>query len=87
MRGKAEVAAAWEGFFEGAEAPFAWVPETVAVLDSGELALSFGPVLDPSGNRIATFQSIWRLEGHGQWRIIFDKGSRYCQPPERPVRD
>jgi len=48
------------------------------VLDSGTLALSSGPVFDPDGKQIATFNSIWRLEAPGQWRIVFDKGSAAC---------
>ncbi len=79
-RGKAAVAAHWtERFFATAEAPFSWAPETVTVLDSGGLALSTGPVWDGEGNRIATFTSIWRREAPGVWRIVFDKGNRYCE--------
>jgi hypothetical protein len=53
----------------------------VVVLDSGALALSSGPVRNPAGERVATFQSVWRLEADGQWRIVFDKGSRDCPDP------
>ena len=35
LRGKQQVAAAWARFYEGAEAPFSWEPDTVEVLDSG----------------------------------------------------
>jgi hypothetical protein len=52
----------------------------VEVLPSGTLALSSGPVRDPSGKVTARFSSIWRLEAPGQWRIIFDKGERVCNP-------
>ena len=74
IRGKEAVAAAWEPYFEGPQAPFSWEPEGVQVLDSGTLAISFGPVKDPEGSTVGTFNSIWRLEADGQWRIIFDKG-------------
>ncbi len=47
----------------------------MVVLDSGELALSTGPVYDPAGKQVATFNSIWRREPDGSWLIIFDKGS------------
>ena len=87
IRGTDEVAAAWAGFYEGAEPPFSWEPETVAVLDSGTLALSSGPVHNPEGKRVATFQSIWRLGPDGEWKIVFDKGSRYCEPPPPPTPD
>jgi ketosteroid isomerase-like protein len=77
LRGKERVAAAWPRFYEKPEAPFSWQPEQVQVLESGELALSTGPVRDPKGKLFATFTSIWRREAPGQ-RIIFDKGNDVC---------
>jgi ketosteroid isomerase-like protein len=74
LRGRDAVASAWKPFYDGPVAPFSWAPETVEVLDSGQLALSSGPVHDPAGKRIATFTSIWRQEAPGVWRIVFDKG-------------
>jgi uncharacterized protein (TIGR02246 family) len=73
-RGPTEIAAAWKRFFDGPQAPFSWKPETVEVLPSGTLALSTGPVFDPKGERIRTYNSTWRLEADGVWRIIFDNG-------------
>jgi len=83
LQGKQQVADAWKPYFDGADAPFSWEPELVVVLESGSLALSSGPVMDPAGTRVATFNSVWRLEPSGQWRIVFDKGSRDCtdHPP------
>ena len=74
LRGKAAVLDAWQQFFAGPDAPFSWAPEVVEVLSSGTLALSSGPVRDPSGNRVGTFNSIWRLDADGRWRVVFDKG-------------
>jgi ketosteroid isomerase-like protein len=82
LRGRAAVVDGWKRFFEGPEAPFSWEPETVEVLGSGTLALSSGPVLDAEGNRIATFNSIWRLERDGRWRVVFDKGCPPCESNE-----
>jgi ketosteroid isomerase-like protein len=78
LRGRQRVAETWKPYFDGPDAPFSWEPELVVVLDSGTLALSSGPVRNPSGQRVATFNSIWRLEPSGQWRIVFDKGSTDC---------
>ncbi len=78
LRGKQRVADAWQRFFEKTEAPFSWQPEQVQVLESGELALSTGPVRDARGKLFATFTSIWRREAPGQWRIVFDKGADVC---------
>lgn len=74
-RGPKEIAAAWKRFFDGPQAPFSWKPETVEVLPSGTLAMSSGPVFDPQGTRIGTFNSTWWRDGDdGLWRIIFDSG-------------
>lgn len=80
--GKQAVADAWAAYFQQPEAPFSWEPETVVVLRSGTLAHSSGPVLNPAGTRIATFNSVWRLDPDGRWRIVFDKGSRDCPGPD-----
>jgi ketosteroid isomerase-like protein len=84
LRGKAAVAAGWKPFFEGEKAPFSWAVEGVEVLDSGTLALSTGPVRDPEGKQIGTFNSIWRREADGRWRVVFDKGCPVCEPAKKP---
>jgi ketosteroid isomerase-like protein len=78
LRGKAQIAEAWKKFFERPVPPFSWEPAQVEVLDSGTLALSTGPVHSGDGKVIATFNSIWRREAPGVWRIVFDKGSEVC---------
>ena len=77
-RGAKQVAERWKAFFEGAQAPFSWAPETVEVLDSGTLAMSSGPVRDPSGKRTGTFNSLWRREADGKWKIVLDNGCPAC---------
>lgn len=79
LRGKSVVAEAWRKYYEGEAAPFSWAPEVVAVLDSGTLALSSGPVLDPEGQRVGTFNSVWRRQADGSWKIVFDKGCPPCR--------
>lgn len=79
MRGKAAVRGGWEQFFVSREAPFTWSPETVEVLESGTLAHSSGPVRDPAGRVVGTFNSVWRLEPDGVWRVVFDKGCPVCE--------
>ena len=75
LRGKAAVKAAWAGYFEAEQAPFSWHPDTVEALDSGQLAISSGPVHSPTGEVVGRFNSIWRKEADGEWRVVFDKGS------------
>lgn len=84
LRGRAAVVEGWKPYFEGAQAAFSWEPETVEVLDSGGLALSSGPVRDPSGAVVGTFISTWRLEADGVWRVVLDKGCPPCECPPKP---
>ena len=77
LRGKAQVAETWKRFYTGEKAPFSWEPERVEVLDSGSLAMSSGPVRDPSGKRVGTFNSVWRREGE-RWKIVLDNGCPPC---------
>lgn len=79
LRGRAAIVERWKQFFDGPDAPFSWGPETVEVLASGKLALTSGPVHDPKGALIGTFNSIWRLESDGKWRVVFDKGCPVCE--------
>jgi ketosteroid isomerase-like protein len=83
-RGKAAVVASWKPLFEGPKAPFSWAPESVEVLDSGTLALSAGPVRNADGKQIGTFNSIWRREADGTWKVVFDKGCPVCEDPSKP---
>lgn len=81
LRGKAAVAAGWKGFYEGPKAPFSWEPDSVEVLADGTLALSTGPVRNAAGQLISRFNSIWRQEAPGVWRVVFDKGQPLDPPP------
>jgi ketosteroid isomerase-like protein len=75
LRGRDTISRAWAPFFDGAVAPFSWHPDLIEVLESGRLALSSGPVRDASGEEVGRFNSIWRQDADGQWRVVFDKGS------------
>ncbi len=77
-RGAKKVAERWKPYFVGPQAPFSWEPEFVEVLESGNLALSTGPVYDPTGKRIGTFNSVWRREAGGAWKIVLDNGCPAC---------
>jgi ketosteroid isomerase-like protein len=77
-RGKQAVVDSWAGLFEGPDAPFSWSSESAVVLDSGTLAFSYGPVYAKDGKRFGTFNSIWRREKDGNWKVVFDKGCDYC---------
>ena len=47
----------------------------MGVLDSGSLAPTSGPVTLPDGSEAGRFNSVWRLDADGEWRVVFDRGS------------
>jgi ketosteroid isomerase-like protein len=81
LRGRKAVAEGWKPYFEGPRAPFSWEPDRVEVVDSGTLAFSTGAVFDPDGKRTGTFNSTWRLEKDGEWRVVLDSGCPSCRCP------
>jgi ketosteroid isomerase-like protein len=81
LRGRPAVVEGWKAYFEGPTAPFSWQPERVEVVDSGTLAVSSGPVFDPRGQRVGTFNSTWRLDEDGEWRVVLDVGCPPCRCP------
>ncbi|GAB3386683.1 YybH family protein [Massilia agri] len=83
LRGKQAIARGWRPYYDKPQAPFSWEPEEVEVLESGTLAYSGGPIYDPSGRKIGRFNSIWRLEAPGQWKVVFDRGSDFVPPPPK----
>ena len=78
LRGRRAIAEAWKPYFDGAQAPFSWEPDLVQVVDSGSLATTSGPVRNPKGDVTGRFNSVWRLESDGRWRVVFDRGSPVC---------
>jgi ketosteroid isomerase-like protein len=84
LRGRAAVVEAWKRYYEGPKAPFSWEPDQVEVLASGLLAHSSGPVRNPDGKVVARFNSVWRQEAPGVWRVIFDRGEPVCEPCAKP---
>jgi ketosteroid isomerase-like protein len=78
LRGRRAIAEAWKRYFDEAQAPFSWEPDLVQVVDSGTLAMSSGPVRNPKGEVTGRFNSVWRLEPDGRWRVVFDRGSPVC---------
>ncbi len=79
LQGKEMIKSVWSTYYAGDAAPFSWRSETVVVLPSGTLAHSSGPVMNSDGQEVATFNSVWRLEAGGEWKVIFDKGCNKCQ--------
>lgn len=78
LQGKAAITEGWRRFFETPTAPFSWRPAHVKVTADGQLAHSSGPVLDAKGQHIADFNSVWRRQADGSWKVVLDKGCGRC---------
>ena len=92
MRGPEAISAAWSVFFDAGGPSIVWRPKYVEVLEDGKLALTRGPyrmvTRDEDGNETeqwGTFNSVWRLNADGEWRVVFDAGGALPEPP--PAED
>ena len=92
-RGPEAVAAAWSVFFAADGPRIKWRPQIVEVLEDGTLALSRGPyvmtVTDADGvetEHWGTFNSVWRLQDDGSWKVVFDAGSPAAARPAEDVK-
>ncbi|MBV8519921.1 MAG: alpha/beta fold hydrolase [Acidobacteria bacterium] len=81
LHGKQAVVDRWSRLLTG-PAPFRWGPERVAVSADGKIGWSTGPVYDAQGNLTGNYNSVWRKEADGSWKIIFDSGSGAPALPE-----
>ena len=93
LRGVDDIASAWTVFFDEGGPTIKWRPQIVEVLKSGTLALSRGPyrVRTPAGDgtiveQWGTFNSVWRLNPDGEWRVVFDAGSPAAKPPPEELQ-
>lgn len=91
LRGRAAIVAAWAGRFAPDAAPMDWHPEVAEVQDGGALGLTRGPwtiaAKDRDGKpapRSGTFNSVWRREADGTWKVVFDAGCPPCPCASKP---
>lgn len=92
-RGPADIAQAWNVFLTDDGPMIKWRPQFVEVLEDGMLALSRGPyrmvTTDENGNETehwGTFNSVWRLNDDGVWRVVFDAGNIAADPPAQDIQ-
>jgi len=92
-RGPSEVTTAWSVFFSDGGPRIKWRPQIVEVLEDGTLALSRGPyrmiTRDDDGNTSehwGTFNSVWRKQNDGTWKVVFDAGSSSAEAPAEEVQ-
>ena len=93
MKGPADIAEAWGPFFAAGGPAIKWRPQFVEVLEDSSLALTRGPyrmlVTEEDGStseRWGTFNSVWRRQPDGSWKVVFDAGSPSASPPAEDAR-
>lgn len=92
-RGPSSITEAWSVFFSDGGPEIKWRPQFVEVLDDGTLALTRGPYRmiskDDNGEKTdywGTFNSVWRLNDDGEWRVVFDAGNATAEPPTEDIQ-
>ena len=92
-RGPDEITEGWRTYEPEDGQSLKWRPQIVEVLEDGKLALSRGPYKYTQKNEEGeyvdywgTFNSIWRLQDDGSWKVVFDAGSPAAQPPADEVK-
>jgi len=92
-RGPDEITEGWRTYEPEDGPSLKWRPQIVEVLEDGKLALSRGPYKytqkNEEGEEVdywGTFNSIWRLQDDGSWKVVFDAGGPAAQPPADEVK-
>ncbi len=93
-RGPDAIVEKWSAFFAADGPEIKWRPRFVEVLVDGTLALTRGPYRvissDEEGNRQeswGTFNSVWRLQTDGRWKVVFDTGNASDESPPDEIGD
>jgi len=91
--GPAAIAEAWSAFLSEGGPTIKWRPQFVEVLQDESLALTRGPYRmiskDENGDETehwGTFNSVWRLNDDGEWKVVFDAGNTAAEPPADEVQ-
>ena len=93
MSGPDAITDAWKIFFAEDGPAIKWRPQFVEVLEDRTLALTRGPYRmigkDAEGNSVeqwGTFNSVWRMNSDGKWRVVFDAGDVAAAPPDEETQ-
>ncbi|HUD96428.1 MAG TPA: DUF4440 domain-containing protein [Woeseiaceae bacterium] len=88
LRGPTEIGAAWSAFFADDGPEIRWRPAIVEVVADGTLAISRGPYRiqgrNADGEKVVswgTFNSTWRRQSNGAWKVLFDAGGDHDREP------
>ena len=93
LRGIEAIATSWSAFIPEDGPRIKWRPQFVEVLEDETLALTRGPYRYTTKNEAGeplvfwgTFNSVWRKQDDGSWRVVFDAGNPAAEPPAEEVR-
>ena len=93
IAGPEAITEAWASFFAEDGPTIKWRPQFVEVLKDGELALTRGPyrmiARDAEGKQVegwGTFNSVWRLQEDGSWKVVFDAGNAAGAAPADEIQ-
>lgn len=82
VRGREAVVAEWKPIIDGKAFALRWHPQFVAIGADPSVAVSSGPAwtenFDPQAKHrftVSRFNSVWKREADGQWRVLFDGGT------------
>lgn len=87
MRGRDAVAKGWAPFFSPTGPRLAWRPLKGEVIGHGDVGYTIGawerqtPAADgkPASVSRGNYVTVWRKEGDGSWKVVFDTGSSFPQ--------
>ena len=93
IKGPQAIAEAWASFFAEDGPAIKWRPQFVEVLEDGELALTRGPyrmiARDAEDKQVegwGTFNSVWRRQKDGSWKVVFDAGNPAGEAPADEIQ-
>ncbi len=82
LRGPDEVIDGWRAYFAKDGPELIWRPHIVEVLEDQNIAISRGPYRfrhrEEDGTPVESwgmFNTIWRLNAEGEWRVLIDAGN------------
>ena len=77
-RGPEAIAEAWTPFLTEGGPEIKWRPEFIEVIDTGDNGESV--------EKWGTFNSVWRLQDDGRWKVVFDAGSASDETPADEIK-
>ena len=93
IKGPQAIAEAWASFFAEDGPAIKWRPQFVEVLEDGTLALTRGPyrmIARDAEDKLVegwgTFNSVWRLQKDGSWKVVFDAGNAASEAPADEIQ-